>query len=514
MAFFPGVISNQISKSRTPPSDRRRKSLTPHQIINKDEKSQTPPFLARQPSFETNISDSIRINSNHITNMEKYIVNINNNDITLYKYDEYDKEKKIEIEKYKIIELLGKGGFGTAYKIESNKIPSKFYVIKISNEKYEPMYTKYNMLLASDLENEVNRFNQYNNNCYDYNIYYTGFTDQDNEFIISDYKGKTTFKKYIDDLYEEAKKTNNFSAYFSKSYNIIKQILNKLKKCSTVLRDNDIKYDNIVIDDETGEANIIDFSKASTVNHMKESIGAQLFTAPEELLTFAFEKEITNDDKESINNLEKRSDYQKLKSQIDTNDFNKYILELYRNKEGIYFNKSDMIGLFYLILYIFCSTNMQLLIHNSLFNMVTYINYYNISKNNPIEFKEKIRKIDEKGNTQTEERIIKKNALNAIIDDINKNLITDLKINMEDFNNFLNNLIKGIFTIDSTKRISYDELSQILEIYFNTLTDLTNNKNIEEKAEEKKEDNLSAKIKYIKYKNKYLELKRLLNKLK
>ena len=161
------------------------------------------------------------------------------------------------------MDKIGFGGFGNVYKFEYD---GKIYALKeISLAKLSPKE-------LNEYEKEAKILSKFNNE----NIvkYYDSFTKDNKFYIIMEYGGNKTLKKFIDDKNSQLIKPETINS-------IIKQICLGLKEIHDAgITHRDLKPANIFID-ENLRIKIGDFGASTSSNYFTTQIGTQEYMAPE-----------------------------------------------------------------------------------------------------------------------------------------------------------------------------------------------------------------------------------------
>ena len=175
------------------------------------------------------------------------------------------------LSKYKILNELGEGGFGKAYKVQ-NKIDKNIYVIKRINIKSKtPEELK-------TIENEALILKQINN---EYIVkYIDSFIDNDHFNIVMEYCDNKDLKSFIN-----THKNNNELINEEVIYNIILDICYGIKEIhSKNLIHRDLKPENLFISKDY-KIKIGDFGLSkqliNTVNYTQNQKGTCNYMAPE-----------------------------------------------------------------------------------------------------------------------------------------------------------------------------------------------------------------------------------------
>ena len=175
------------------------------------------------------------------------------------------------LSKYKILNELGEGGFGKAYKVQ-NKIDKNIYVIKRINIKSKtPEELK-------TIENEALILKQINN---EYIVkYIDSFIDNDHFNIVMEYCDNKDLKSFIN-----THKNNNELIHEEVIYNIILDICYGIKEIhSKNLIHRDLKPENLFISKDY-KIKIGDFGISkqliNTVNYTQNQNGTCNYMAPE-----------------------------------------------------------------------------------------------------------------------------------------------------------------------------------------------------------------------------------------
>lgn len=208
--------------------------------------------------------DSTDIINNHILIFDNNL-NINS--------EEYDK--------YKIVNLLGKGTVGQVYMLDyvdslptmmnkPDQVHDKKYIIKISKSDYQ-----------EDLNDEVelveHYFNKYDIEHASYPIFWGKFINMNASGVIYPYLGFYNL--------HEIKKVP-YKIYWENNVSIIIQLINQLINFKNIIH-GDLKSLNVVVDtiDDNIVATIIDFGLIKKKNSKENIISTNYITSPESLLS-------------------------------------------------------------------------------------------------------------------------------------------------------------------------------------------------------------------------------------
>ena len=176
----------------------------------------------------------------------------------------------VDIRNYHIIEKLGQGSFGTAYKV-LNKNDNKFYVLKQiflqnnKNEEFKLLQKEANILSKLNCEYIVKYFDSFSeNNCF---------------CIIMEFCEGLDLRKFIEEY-----KAKNKTIEKNLIYNFIKDLLEGIK----YIHDNniihrDLKPDNIFIN-KNNKLKIGDFGisiKLNDTRYTTSKVGTYIYMAPE-----------------------------------------------------------------------------------------------------------------------------------------------------------------------------------------------------------------------------------------
>ena len=176
----------------------------------------------------------------------------------------------VDIRNYHIIEKLGQGSFGTAYKV-LNKNDNKFYVLKQiflqnnKNEEFKLLQKEANILSKLNCEYIVKYFDSFSeNNCF---------------CIIMEFCEGLDLRKFIEEY-----KAKNKTIEKNLIYNFIKDLLEGIK----YIHDNniihrDLKPDNIFIN-KNNKLKIGDFGisiKLNDTRYATSKVGTYIYMAPE-----------------------------------------------------------------------------------------------------------------------------------------------------------------------------------------------------------------------------------------
>ena len=177
--------------------------------------------------------------------------------------------ENINLGEYKILEQLGKGGFGNVYKLEKdNKYYAlkKILIINSTKEQIDQIQTEINILSSFDNEYIVK--------------YYGSFKEKDFYNILMEYAGNSNLKQFINDY-----KSKECFIEEEIIKDIVKQIclaLKEIHKANLIHRD--LSPDNIFINDDK-KIKIGDFGiskKLDSNNNYANSItGKYKYFAPE-----------------------------------------------------------------------------------------------------------------------------------------------------------------------------------------------------------------------------------------
>lgn len=196
--------------------------------------------------------------------IEKVIFNINNNYLTMNN------------QKFKILNILGKGSVGTVHLIEQN---NKLYIIKISNKDcYEN--------LIDEIKVISNIFKKHKLVHTSYPLYYGNIINMKTYGIIYPYLGFYNLKSIKKTSY----KINNKQKIL-----IIRQIIEQMKLLKNTIH-SDINSSNIVINIKLDKiiATIIDFGLIK--EETEEIFSVSYITSPESLLTLDNFKDCLSND--------------------------------------------------------------------------------------------------------------------------------------------------------------------------------------------------------------------------
>ena len=172
---------------------------------------------------------------------------------------------------YKIIEILGQGAFGSAYKV-LNEENNCIYAIKkiklngVKNEELDSIKNEAKILSSINSENIVK--------------YYDSFEDKESFNIIMEYCDGLDLRKYINDH-----KNSNDLIQKDIIYHIIIELCNGIKEIhKNKLIHRDLKPDNIFLTSEL-KVKIGDFGISKQLNNINEyaktQVGTMIYMAPE-----------------------------------------------------------------------------------------------------------------------------------------------------------------------------------------------------------------------------------------
>ena len=162
-------------------------------------------------------------------------------------------------------EKIDEGGYGSVYKFDYN---GKIYASK------EISLVKLTLKELNEYEKEAQFLSKFNN---EYIVkYYDSFTKDNKFYIIMEYAGNRTLKKFIDE------KNSNSELIEPETINsIIKQICLGLKEIHNAnITHRDLKPANIFID-ENLRIKIGDFGASTNSKYFTTQIGTQQYVAPE-----------------------------------------------------------------------------------------------------------------------------------------------------------------------------------------------------------------------------------------
>jgi len=175
-----------------------------------------------------------------------------------------------DIRNYHIVEKLGQGSFGLAYKV-LNKNDNKFYVLKqiflqnFNNDELKELQKEANILSKLDCENIVR--------------YVDSFSENNSFNIVMEFCEGLDLRKFINKY-----KTNKNFIEANLIYSFIKDLLEGLKYIhNNNLIHRDLKPDNIFID-KYNKLKIGDFGisiKLNDTRYAKSKVGTLIYMAPE-----------------------------------------------------------------------------------------------------------------------------------------------------------------------------------------------------------------------------------------